>query len=42
MIRRGRENIPEARGKAEADVRRIFSQHGYKKIVIRFEDDNKK
>ncbi|WP_288152703.1 DUF4230 domain-containing protein [uncultured Prevotella sp.] len=42
MIRRGRENIPEARGKAEAEVRRIFSQHGYKKIVIRFEDDNKK
>lgn len=42
MIRRGRENIPEARGKAEAEVRRIFSQHGYKKIVVRFEDDNKK
>lgn len=42
MIRRGRENIPEARSKAETEVRRIFSQHGYKKIVIRFEDDNKK
>ena len=42
MIRRGRENIPEARGKAEAEVRRIFSQHGYKKIVVSFEDDNKK
>lgn len=42
MIRRGRENIPEARGKAEDEVRRIFSQHGYKKIVVRFEDDNKK
>ncbi len=41
-IRRGRENIPEARGKAEAEVRRIFSQHGYKKIVVCFEDDNKK
>lgn len=42
MIRRGRENIPEARGKAETEVRRIFSQHGYKKIVVSFEDDNKK
>ncbi|GJG64131.1 hypothetical protein PRLR6014_06070 [Prevotella lacticifex] len=42
MIRRGRENIPEARSKAETEVRRIFSQHGYKKIVVRFEDDNKK
>lgn len=39
MIRRGNEHIPEARQKAEEELRRIFSAHGYRNVNIHFEGE---
>lgn len=34
MIRRGNEHLPEARSKAEQEITRLFSSHGYRQVHV--------